>query len=128
MGVKRVALLFIVFLAVFVLPAPAHHGGAAYDRSTTLMLKATVTDFKFINPHVQIYFDVTDDKGNVVHWSSESPEDPGMLSRQGWSRTIIKSGDKITVVGHPAKSGAKVLSLEKVILADGTELENKILN
>ena len=106
----------------------AHHGGSAYDPKVVLTLKGKVTSFKFINPHVQLYFDVTDDKGNVVSWSCESPDDPAMLDRQGWNRNIIQPGDIVTVVGRPAKGGAKVLSMQKVILADGRELDNKILN
>src|ERR1700733_12370141 len=77
-------------------PLRAHHGGAAYDHNTTSTLKATVTEFRFTNPHVQIYFDVTDDKGIVTHWAGECPWDPGMLSRYGWDKNLIKPGDHIT--------------------------------
>jgi hypothetical protein len=71
---------------------------------------------------------VTDDQGNVTHWSCESPDDPAMLSRQGWTRNILAPGDHVTIIGRPAKSGAKVMSLQKVVLADGRELTNKIVN
>ena len=30
----------------------AHHGAAAYDRSVTLTLKATVTEFVLKHPHI----------------------------------------------------------------------------
>jgi hypothetical protein len=92
-----------------------------------LTLNGTVTDFKYINPHAQIYFDVTDDKGNVAHWNCETI-DPAMLSRQGWTRNVIKPGDKVTIVGRPAKSGAKVMVLQKLLLSDGKELDAKYLN
>jgi hypothetical protein len=121
----------LTLLCVFLLigtSAFAHHGGAAYDRSKVTTLKGKVTDFKFINPHVLLYLDVTDDKGNVAHWACESPDDPAMLERQGWTHSLIKVGDELTVVGFPAKSGTTVMSLQKVILADGRELSNKILD
>jgi hypothetical protein len=47
-------------LAVFSSPAFAHHGAAAFDAQNPLTVTATVTDFQFINPHCQIYFDLTD--------------------------------------------------------------------
>ena len=118
--------MLAVLLAVCV-PAFAHHGGAAYDTQNPLTLKATITDFKYINPHVQIYFDVTDDQGVVTHWNCRDPIDPAMLGRQGWTHDIIKTGDHVTIVGNPAKSGAKVMKLRKLTLADGRDLEAKYL-
>ena len=45
----------------------AHHGVAAYDMVNPVTLKGTVTKFAWQNPHVEIYFDATDDNGKVVH-------------------------------------------------------------
>ena len=104
--------------------ALAHHGGAAWDRTVTLNLQGTVTEYRFVNPHVQIYFDAKDDKGNIVHWSCESA-DPAMLVRQGWTRETLKPGDRVTFVGHQAKSGVKIMVLQKLILANGQEIEAK---
>jgi hypothetical protein len=36
---------------------------------------------------------------------------------------VLKTGDVITIVGNPVKSGAPSLRLTKVVLADGTELD-----
>lgn len=101
-----------------------HHGGAAWDTKTTLTLQGTVTEFRFINPHIQIFFDSKDDKGNMIHWACEGA-DPAMLVRQGWSRETLKAGDHVTVVGRPAKSGAKLMDLQKLTLPNGQELEAK---
>ena len=99
----------------------AHHGGAEWDSKTTTTVQGTITDFRFINPHVQIFFDSRDEKGNVVHWSCEAA-DPAMLVRDGWTRLTLKPGDQVTLVGHPAKSGAKMIELQKLTLSDGREL------
>jgi Family of unknown function (DUF6152) len=58
-------------LLVFSISMFAHHGNAAYDTGTSLTVKGTVTDFRFINPHCQIYFDAKNDKGEVEHWQGE---------------------------------------------------------
>jgi hypothetical protein len=102
----------------------AHHGGAAWDMKTTLTIKGTVTEFRFVNPHVQIYVDAMDDKGKIVKWSCESA-DPAMLERQGWSHLTLKPGDVITLVGHPAKTGVKIMVLDKLTLPNGQELAAK---
>jgi hypothetical protein len=99
----------------------AHHGGAEWDAKATTTVQGTITDFRFINPHVQIFFDSKDEKGNLVHWSCEAA-DPAMLVRDGWTRLTLKPGDLVTFVGHPAKSGAKMIELQKLTLSDGREL------
>jgi len=103
------------------LPAFAHHGNAAYDLDKPITLKGTVTEFAWSNPHVQIYFDVKDSKGKVVHWASETVS-PGMLSRAGWVKTELKPGDEITITLGPAKNGSPVGYALKIVLASGREL------
>jgi hypothetical protein len=99
----------------------AHHGNSAYDMSKTVAQKATVTKFEYSNPHTQVYYDVTDDKGNVEHWVAETTN-PAMLNRVGWSKETLKPGDQVTLFVNPNRVGAKVTFLQKVQLSDGKEL------
>src|SRR5688572_4863298 len=99
-------------LAVSVLllcgPTFAHHGAPSlYDVLHPITIKGTVTEFVFANPHTQIYLDVKNDKGEVVHWSIET-NGPGQLRRAGWTRETLKPGDAIAVTLIPAKNGAPV--------------------
>jgi hypothetical protein len=112
--------VFLGFCAVS-LPVFAHHGNSAYDMSKTVPVKATVTRFEYTNPHTQVYYDVTNDKGEVEHWVAETTN-PAMLNRVGWSRDTLKPGDQVTLWVNPNKVGAKVTFLQKVTLADGKEL------
>jgi hypothetical protein len=104
----------------------AHHGNVAYDETHPITVSGTVTEFVWSNPHCQIYLDVKDAKGKVVSWSVES-QSPGILRRNGWTRTILKAGDQITVTLIPARNGAPVgfsgEELGKVVLADGRVLK-----
>jgi Family of unknown function (DUF6152) len=106
--------------------ALAHHGNSAYDANHPITITGTVTEFVWSNPHCQIYLDVKDDKGGVVHWSVET-QSPGILHRNGWSRESIKPGDQITVTLIPAKNGAPVgfsgESTGKVVFTDGHVLK-----
>ncbi len=103
-------------------PAFAHHGNSAYDATRELTLSGTVTEFAWSNPHVQLYLDVKDEKGNVVHWSTETVS-PGILVRNGWTREELKPGDRVTITVNPAKSGAPVGYLLKIVTANGKELK-----
>jgi hypothetical protein len=106
-------------------PLLAHHGtGVAYEVDKEVTVKGAVTEWIWANPHCGLLFDVTNDKGNVVHWGAELGN-PHSLSQAGLSKDIFKPGDKVTVVGHPARSGAPRLELESVILADGRVLPQK---
>src|SRR5579864_7657056 len=106
-------------------PSFAHHGtGVAYDTEKTVTLKGTVTEWIWANPHCGILFDVTDDKGDVQHWGAELGN-PHTLSMAGLNKDILKPGDKITVLGHPAKSGAPRISFQRFITADGRTLPER---
>jgi hypothetical protein len=97
----------------------AHHGtGVAYDQERSVTLKGTVTEWIWHNPHCGILFDVTNDKGEVEHWGAELGN-PHQLSGAGFSKDTLKAGDKITIVGNPAKSGAPRLNLDHFVRADG---------
>ncbi len=106
--------------------ARAHHGTAMYDMERFVSLKGTVTDFEWTSPHAYIYLEVKNDKGNVEKWSAEGAS-PSMLARVGWKRDIVKKGDQITAVGHPAKDGTKIMHLEKIVFANGQELSANVL-
>lgn len=99
----------------------AHHGSSAYDKEHKLTLKGTVTDFKFVNPHSVIYFDVKDPKGEVLHWVCEGGG-PVSLSRDGWTKDSLKPGDEVIINLDPAKNGLPEGEFNRVWLADGKEL------
>jgi len=99
----------------------AHHSNAAFDGDKVVVLKGTVTEWKWTNPHVWILLSVDDGKGGKVDWAIEG-RTPGQLLRAGWSRSILKAGDVITVDFSPAKDGTRTGLLTRVRLADGTVL------
>ena len=119
---SKLAILGGLTLSVFVaLSAFAHHGTNLYDMTKPVMIKGTITQFEWGNPHNQIFFDATDGKGNMVHWVA-STEPPAVMSEKGWTRKSLKPGDQVTAYVFAAKNGAPVGNLQKIVLADGTEL------
>jgi Family of unknown function (DUF6152) len=110
----------VCFLLVS-LPLSAHHGSAGYDMEKQLVMKATVTDWLWANPHCFLKYDTTDDKGDVAHWAVEV-SNPVDMTRRGWSKHSLNVGDQVTVTVRPAKNGAAVGQLLKVVLPNGQTL------
>ena len=99
----------------------AHHSNSAFDGDKVVVLKGTVTEWKWSNPHVWIFLSVDDDKGSTMAWAIEG-RTPGQLVRAGWSKSSLKPGDVITVDFSPAKDGSRTGLLTRVRLADGSVL------
>ena len=120
----KIKTFFIVsafaFLAVSV-PLFAHHGTAAYDTKNIITVKGMMTDFRFINPHVQLYFDVKSDKGEVEKWQAELTA-PNKLARAGWDKHTLKPGDSITASGYVAKDDPHTMWINKLIGPTGEAL------
>jgi Family of unknown function (DUF6152) len=128
MKLRSIACLALVagFLMVCI-PVFAHHGSTAYDTSKVVVLKgATVTKFLWANPHAIISFDVKDEKGTVQHWNAEAGT-PQTIALSGWTKTSVQPGDVITVYVFQSKTGNLVGRLNKIVLADGTELRDSAL-
>lgn len=97
----------------------AHHGSAvSYDLSTKVSTKGTITEFKYINPHPAIFWDVTDDKGNVVHWTGEIAPNVAQLQQNGWGRkrseAALAPGTPVTVIVSPSRAGGPVGLVQRI--------------
>jgi hypothetical protein len=114
---------FVIAALLAATSAGAHHSNSAFNPDKVVVLKGTVTQFKWVNPHVWIFLSVDDGKGGKEAWEIEG-RPPGVLSRAGWSKTILKVGDTITVDFSPARDGSRTGLTTRVTLADGTMLSN----
>ncbi len=99
-------------------PVDAHHSYAMFDRSHEVVIKGTVKEFDFSNPHVWIYLLVPDQQGNAVEWSLEC-RSTAELMRQGLRSVDIKPGDKLSVVINVANDGSKYGSVIRAATASG---------
>jgi uncharacterized protein DUF6152 len=113
---------FVIAAAVLLaLSAPVfgHHGSRiSYDLTKMVTLTGTVTEFQWQNPHVYIKFDVTDKDGKVTNWGAETYS-PVVMTRDGWGRRTLKTGDKVTITVWPSKIGTPLGFLAKVVHPDG---------
>jgi hypothetical protein len=103
----------------------AHHGAGVFEPEKKVTVEGTVTDFQFVNPHVLVYMTVKGDDGKDVQWGGELTS-PNRLARDAravkWHKSILKPGDHITITGHPARNGAPMMDILKIVDGQGTVL------
>jgi hypothetical protein len=104
-------------------PTLAHHSNVGFAVETVNTATGVVKEWKWMNPHTWLIMDVDDGKGRKEEWAMEGRA-PGVLLRAGWTRSILKAGDKVTVHYSPAKDGTKVGMIARVTLEDGRVLPN----
>ena len=115
--------LIIAALGVLLIPVAliAHHGAAALDTGKEVTLKGTVTEWIWSNPHCFLQFDAKDASGTVRNWAVET-QNPTAMTQRGFSRTLFKAGDEVTVIIEPVKNGQPIGRLLTVVLANGQKL------
>ncbi len=116
----RFALAGMLLAPLVSAPGAAHHSYAMFDMQKTVALQATVVRFKWQNPHAFIEADATA-RGGTERWSIEMTS-PNNLAQEGWKRTSLKPGDRVTIYVHPLRSGARGGSYAGVRLPNGSTL------
>jgi hypothetical protein len=103
---KRLILFALLAAGLFaaVVPLMAHHSFAAFDITTQKTVTGTVKQVDWTNPHIWLWIDVPNDKGGADTYGFEGMS-PNFLARRGWTRTTLKTGDKITINYRPMKDG-----------------------
>jgi hypothetical protein len=102
--------------------AHSHHNSAShYDLEKISQAEGVVTEYKMMNPHARIYFDVTDENGEVKNWMAEG-DAAAVLLRRGWTGDELKPGDYIKITGNPSRDGSPIIEWRSIIRPDGSEI------
>ena len=103
-------------------PALAHHSFAMFDQDHTVVLKGTVRELEWTNPHVWLRVMVADQtSGKALQYGVEM----GSVARStydGWKPDTVKPGEPITVSIHPLKDGSRGGMYLSAELANGRKL------
>jgi Family of unknown function (DUF6152) len=102
----------------------AHHSFAAeFDITKPVTLTGKVTKIEWTNPHAFLFIDVQDKQsGTVTNWEIEMGS-PNGLTRLGWTRTLLKAGDEVTVEGSLGRNKANLANARSVVMtATGKKL------
>lgn len=116
-----VALLAFVVGLTNPMPLAAHHGGAAFDAGKKVVLKGTVKEWLYSNPHCLLKLEVKDADGKVVEWIAEA-QAPNVIFPAGYRRDSFKTGDAVTITVEPVKENQPMGRILDAMLANGTKL------
>jgi Family of unknown function (DUF6152) len=121
--IKSIGALAAVFLfAAGISVSQAHHSSTMFDHSKTVTIKGTVTEVRWVNPHVTITIKgaVSDDEA-PAEWLMEMTSPGNLVRAGGWRRDAVKVDDKVEVVFSPLRDpDKKGGALKKItVLATG---------
>jgi hypothetical protein len=118
----RGRLAIVLFVGVLIsAPLFAHHGSAAFDNGKTVVLKGTVAQWVYSNPHCLLTVDVKGEDGKVVQWVAET-QAPSIMYPAGYRKNSFKIGDEVSVTVEPVKNGLPIGRIREVVLPNGTTL------
>jgi len=96
----------------------AHHGGAAFDNGRTVVLKGTVVEWIYSNPHCLLKLDVQGEDGKVVQWIAEG-QAPNVIFPGGYRKDSFKPGDQVAITVTPVKNNQPMGRIQQSVLASG---------
>ena len=119
---RNPVVLTVLWALLCAAPAVAHHSfSAIFDEDRPLEVTGTVTRVDWLNPHVWIYLDVTNEDGGVEDWAFEMGS-PNRLSRYGWHQSSLLPGQVVTISGSRARDGTRKAAVDTVRLPSGERL------
>jgi hypothetical protein len=108
-------------------PVLAHHSFAMFDQTRTVNLRGVVKDYRWVNPHVSLFVEVSDGPTKHGVWAIELTS-PGNLTRLGWSRKSLVPGERVDIEVNPLRDGGLGGGFRKAtILATGAVLQARLV-
>ncbi|MBT5485261.1 MAG: hypothetical protein HOH14_03305 [Gammaproteobacteria bacterium] len=119
--------IFTALLALLAVPVIAHHSTAAFDSESVIKIEGEITQVRWINPHASFKLEGTVEGAPDGLWTIEMTA-PNVLINQGWKRSSLRPGDKVTVFANPLRNAITLNDGSQgglyigVILKDGSTL------
>jgi hypothetical protein len=117
----RAAGMFLISLSCASVAA-AHHGLGTFDTSREIELQGVITRVELINPHSWLYFDATDESGQLRSFRCEM-RSASVLRRSGWNQEMFPAGAKVTIQAAPDRADPNSCYLNTVIFEDGSRAD-----
>ena len=93
--------------------AYAHHSDAGIDMTSVVAFEGTVTEFVWRNPHVYVLVEAANSQGEATTWNVQMGP-VNVISRRGWRRDTLQSGDNVTVRAHVSADGRPYGIIESI--------------
>jgi len=98
--------------------ADAHHSFATYDIDNKISRTGVLKKFEFKNPHIEMVLEAALEDGSKETWVIESMN-PRRWDSFDYPRDFVKVGDKVTLLGWPARDGKDEMALSTIVTDDG---------
>ena len=100
--------------------ALAHHSvWGVFDQNNQFSITGTVTEVEWINPHVFMHLDVTNDDGEVTKWRLETLP-TAFMRRAGINKAMLMgSGEPVSVTGIVANEDPAMGWVHRITYAEG---------
>ena len=99
-------------------PAVAHHSTTYYSLEPKV-IRGTVVEFRWRNPHAIVIWDAKDDAGKAVRWAGELSSVTTLMG-DGLKKDSLKVGDEIIFMVRPSKAGTPAAVIQSMKRPDGT--------
>jgi len=114
-----IGLALSVLVATSSMQALAHHSTTMFDREKVYTITGSVQEVQWTNPHVAIFILGTIKEGDSpTLWLMEMTSPGNLVRAGGWTRNVVKAGDKVVVDFSPLRNGTKGGALKKITLVD----------
>jgi hypothetical protein len=109
-------------LGLFTTTSLAHHSvGAFYDNQVVAEIDGIITRVRWVNPHVRLTVESSNQNGESVTWEIESGA-VNFLERDGVSRSDVVIGEQVRVVGYASRHGRNEMVASYITLPSGQSI------
>lgn len=116
---SRIVALLTLVAATTALPARAHHSFAAeFDYDLTGTIEGEVIEVLYVNPHARYFVAVVGEDGKEMIWDTQT-RSTNALTRVGWTRDLIRVGDRVVLEGNLGRDNARKLWIREIRLPSG---------
>ena len=104
-------------------PTYSHHSIAAeFDSENPIRITGSVKEVVWMNPHISVFVDVTQENGEVLTYEVQGGT-PNSMYRRGSRKDDLKPGDPVIVVGARARNEESLrVGQGDFMRPDGTEI------
>jgi hypothetical protein len=114
-------------LALFAVPASAHHGFGLFQLDIKKEWEGTLTKMNLVNPHSYMELDVTGADGKPLHMRCEMRA-ATLIRRSGWSTDMFKVGAHVKIEGNPHRDDPSACYIENFTIDGKTMNRNDQLS
>ena len=111
--------LSLVGLSLALSQAAVAHHSTTYYALEPKVIRGTVVEFRWRNPHAVVVWDTKDDAGKAVRWAGELSSVTTLMG-DGLTKDSLKPGDEIVFSVRPSRAGTPAAVIQSMKKTDGT--------